>query len=333
MSVAKIIELWGGVTRQQRLTEQPFLPLLEQAQLYIISRQPKASSTIESWDGECVDFTVDFDGRSFEFQTDLNAVFRRKVGRLRQQLETRDDGYWVHFADSPPGRDDQMFVSHHDVAVYWTDGQQPLTHHEVLYVGKGTHPNAYDRLQRHPTLQRIYSDHTAASFDIFITYIELLNVSSTALLTDENAIRFADQSQFSQLLSRPERETRAQSIDIAEAALITWFQPRPYNKKQLRFPSGTHKLANRLRSDGFTKLFVTLNLEDSGIRLWSPHRPEAHRFIAAELNVVPSKKRDTAVLHAARTDTESLFWSSVEVTRSEIELTPTSFDLFPDSHV
>jgi hypothetical protein len=220
------------------------------------------------------------------------------------------------------------------VAVYWTHGQQPLTHHEVLYIGKGTHPNAFRRLQRHPTLQRIYSDHISTNFDIFITYVELLNTASTALLTDDDSSRLAEESQFSRLLLRPQVDTVRQGIDIAEAALIAWFQPRAYNKNQLKFPSRTNKLANRLRSDGFTKLFVTLNLEDSGIRLWNEQRPEAHRFIAAELDVVPSNERDAAVLRAARADTESLFWSTVAITRAEVELMPTSFNLaFPDSQV
>jgi hypothetical protein len=334
MSVAKVIELWGGVTRQQRLTGAVYWPLLEQASLYIISRQPKSTSGVHTWDGEYVNFTVEFDGRSHEFRTNLNDTFRRKVGGLSQEFESRNDGLWVHFADGPSGRDDRIFTSHHDVAVYWTNGWEPLTHHEVLYVGKGTHPNAYHRLQRHPTLQRIYGDHVATNFDIFITYIELSNVSSTAILGDENSVGFVEQSQFSKFPLRSQDVVRDHAIDIAEAALITWFQPRSYNKTQLRFPSGTRKLASRLRLDGFTKLFVTLNLEDSGIRLWSSQRPEAHRFIAAELDVVPINKRDTAALRAARADTESFFWSCVEATRREIEKTRTSFALyFPDSQV
>jgi hypothetical protein len=328
MSVAKHIELWGGVTRQQRLTEPLYLPLLEDAPLYVISRQPKVSTNIEAWDGEYVDFRVNFGGQSFEFHTNLHDIFQRRVRGFSQQSESRHDGLWVHFADSPPGRDDQVFASHHDLAVYWTNGEQPLTHHEVLYVGKGTHPNAYGRLQRHPTLQRIYSDHAASGFDIFITYIELLNISSTALLSDENSLRYAEKSQFAMLPLRPQQETNAQGIDIAEAALITWFQTSAYNKNLLTFPNGSQKLANRLKSDGFTKLFVTLNLEDSGIRLWNPHRPEAHRFIGAELDVVPSNERDTAALQASRADSESLFWAAVVATRAEIETTPTSFDLF-----
>ena len=108
MSVARVIELWGGVTRQQRLAESPYLPLVGQAPLYIVSRQPKVLTTIEAWDGEYVDFTVNFDGRSFAFHTDLNALFRRKVGRFHQEFRTRNDGYWIHFEDSPPGRDDQI---------------------------------------------------------------------------------------------------------------------------------------------------------------------------------------------------------------------------------
>jgi hypothetical protein len=163
-------------------------------------------------------------------------------------------------------------VLHGDPATlaYLVTGCNPeLALHEVLYVGKARGSSAnrtvIDRILSHETLQRIYADHAGLPYDIFVTAIYVSEASSIGIFStveDFDAVSSpSSPQQIARLLAGffgPREDKIAEQTDLAEAALIAYFQPS-YNKQHLSFPANKTKIAVDLDERRYTNFEVSVH--------------------------------------------------------------------------
>jgi hypothetical protein len=155
--------------------------------------------------------------------------------------------------------------------------------HEVVYVGqafgKTGDRTAWDRLQRHETLQKVLSD-TPRDKQVWLTlaYISDLNllmdidgrVRPDMTDVDDNAhvvdvVKALDAGGFK------ERE----AVALAEAGLIRYFQPKYNNQMKYTFPAPGHVSLESVRSLDLHGLAVELQGGELRVLYGSPTRPHS----------------------------------------------------------
>lgn len=158
--------------------------------------------------------------------------------------------------------------------VHEGEGVDPvLRDYEVLYVGQSYASgkrNAFDRLRRHETLQRILADHAENRPDdelmIFMFQYEepLLMTTfspqySPQAEVENSALKFA-----SLVMDTYSRE---EIVNVAEAGLIRYFQPEYNNHYVDRFPENRQEILRKCYQRDLDALTVEVNTEELNARL------------------------------------------------------------------
>lgn len=147
---------------------------------------------------------------------------------------------------------------------------------EVLYIGRSfghkTSRNVFDRLDRHETVQKIYSE---ASWDCDIWMTAWKFTPNSITVFDPNDNSDALKNYINHLVESKKNNTQflqladKQNIAVAEAALINYFKPQYNVNFKDNFPSPSHeyKECYELNLD---YVMVELDTSELGFRLWSP---------------------------------------------------------------
>lgn len=330
MSVAKVVGLNASFTMQQRLISAPWhLQFIDASQVYLVTRRPKIITELHPIGrSDCWLLHIWTDGKEFVHEIDPKITFGGPIimcGESHPGHSQFDgEGWWIQLANRSDGEHSLVFVSHHELAVRATGGLRPLTLHEVLYVGRGASPNAHARLLRHPTLQKIYADNQSKSSDIFLTYLELIESGSAMEIGNDASIEIGSKSLASRMSNQgPDGFVQRQAVELAEAAIISHFRPA-YNKQLLSFPKGRSRVSKAISSDGYTKLVVSMNIEDVGIRAWSSSRPKPARYVPIALLIKP-EGIESAVLADVADVADRMLASTLEMNRKAAEREPIRF--------
>ena len=153
---------------------------------------------------------------------------------------------------------------------------------EVLYIGQSFGRNqkrtALERLKNHSTLQNIYSDASQKSPDqevwiVLCSFEEQdlwISIDGTRKALIENE---ADTKRAVDILSQPAPTTEQQLINLIEAALIKYFQPK-YNKEYKdTFPTPKHSEYSEYYNLDFNEISISIGTENIFCRLWSQSIP------------------------------------------------------------
>jgi hypothetical protein len=147
---------------------------------------------------------------------------------------------------------------------------------EVLYVGQAYGADgsrtAVDRIQKHETLQAIYSEAMARSphMDIWIALWSFTSRVVTAIdgrWSQYGTTTEEDDKHIEHVLANP--VTEQQEINFTEAALIRYFKPA-YNKMfKNNFPSPAHTTYRDCYNLDINSILLELNTEIFNGPLWS----------------------------------------------------------------
>jgi hypothetical protein len=145
---------------------------------------------------------------------------------------------------------------------------------KVLYVGQAYGESgereATTRLSNHSTLQKIYSE-TPPDKEVWIT-LWRFNRNSVMFLPPEdydpnNTEMF--ERYFNHMLAPKEFVSESHEINITEAALIRYFQPRYNSTFKYNFPSKGHLTYSQCYQLGLDYVGVELNTSNMNMNLWS----------------------------------------------------------------
>ncbi len=153
--------------------------------------------------------------------------------------------------------------------------------YEVAYIGQayGTDGDrsAVERLQSHASLQRIYADtlDTSASREVWLLLMSMrYGRSGIVSVTEGNApTSEARILQAADALLRP--VSQKTSVNLAEAAMIHYFQPHYNSTFKDVFPSRKHASYSEYFESGFDSLEIVLDTGAAGIELFSESRAPA----------------------------------------------------------
>jgi|SRR5690348_10570626 len=164
---------------------------------------------------------------------------------------------------------------------------------EVLYIGKGVHKNAQDRLRSHSTLQRILAELMTNQPD------NELSVLVYAFEYHKRGLRFAagfsheitgDVAKRRSKKAMAYRPSLGEQISLIEASCISYFQP-PYNTHYLNFPSREYKLLAPVYKADFAAVAVQLdNTNIGGQQLYSSIiKPDSTHYIVVDFRRLEGK--------------------------------------------
>lgn len=278
MGLEKALHCGVALTFRQQNIVRPFEHMFADCNLYLVTRRPRTyvlPNTVR----------IRRSGRlTGKFAIDIGGVNRKH--RFEFPLRLPDDDKLTWARNLP--RDYYQITDRSGSAVFHGDpwgllllstGFAPaLAEHEVVYVGHSVgnkhERNSLDRVTRHETIQQIYADHFGQDYDIFISMVYI--DGSTSMFQLSTTTDFTMSSpHVSELTSRAFRNDRsiyAESVRIAEAALISYFKPEYNTNHKHNFPHKPTKISELLTRYNYTNLTITLDSSDTGITLWSPAR-------------------------------------------------------------
>jgi len=168
---------------------------------------------------------------------------------------------------------------------------------EVMYVGQAYGGDgsraAADRLQKHETLQAIYSE-TIAKMPDHEVWILLLNFNPGSILSFDGRSGYSvsdeeDDAHMHSVLEMP--ITDQQLINLTEAALIRHFQP-PFNKVfKNKFPSSAHKTYSQCYDLDLNAIVVEVDTSNVKSEIWSSSRGLDEHHIASFPLHSPEERR------------------------------------------
>ena len=145
---------------------------------------------------------------------------------------------------------------------------EDISHHEVLYVGKGTSDCAVDRLNGHSTLERILADVLRSepekeialmlyNFEMKKDAISITGIREKAEIRGESA-----KEHYSKIFEfKPSIDEQA---CIAEALLINYFNTRKYNSDFTKGLSRSQKTLSSIYEFDFDAVVIELDNENIG---------------------------------------------------------------------
>lgn len=142
---------------------------------------------------------------------------------------------------------------------------------KILYVGKGLHNSARDRLKHHETLQEILeqinsNDPDSEVFALMYAFELKKHVTVFAGPTEITGER-AKRHNRDALAYRPSLD---EQIALVEASCIAYFKTSVYNSQYLEFPKETHRILRDVLKADFASLSVNLDNGDIGsLRIYS----------------------------------------------------------------
>lgn len=159
----------------------------------------------------------------------------------------------------------------------------PLLDYQVLYIGKAFGKNgkrtAIDRLDSHPTLQRIYNDAIIMYPDseIWLMLANFGQKNMTSVIGGINIYPENEYNEFNRFLNFLDKDkmkiNEDQKISFTEAGLINMFKP-PFNEKYKDiFPSITHNSYTDCYKLDINALSIDLDLSDYNRWIYSDNLP------------------------------------------------------------
>lgn len=141
---------------------------------------------------------------------------------------------------------------------------------EILYIGQSYGKNgsrdAFERLEDHSTLQKIYADYTSNvnSFDyeIAITLWEFtpfLDMNMDGTSKEQIVSSETDKNHFQKIMQQHNLGMSDQLISVTEAALINYFKPDYNDKFKNNFPNMKHKGYHQYYDLDFNSIMVELD--------------------------------------------------------------------------
>lgn len=160
---------------------------------------------------------------------------------------------------------------------------RPLLDYQLLYIGKAFGKNgkrtAIDRLDSHPTLQRIYNDAIILYPDseIWLMLANFGQKNMTSVIGGINIYPENEYNEFNRFLNFLNKDkmkiSEEQKISFTEAGLINMFKP-PFNEKYKDiFPSITHNSYTDCYKLDVNALSIDLNLSDYNRWIYSDNLP------------------------------------------------------------
>jgi len=252
-------------TYQRRLEPRDLAAALAGTHLYIVTRRPRTTVTTSggTFGAERMHaHTRDaVDGQPLSFVTD----------RITSPRTSHESSYWRGYVR---GRVVHGEAWH--LAALLSDRQEEACWHEVLYAGQafgrdGTR-NTGDRLATHATLQRIYEDHAASEWDIFVTplIVDNLLASNDDHIPDDGGGLHGEL--MDAILNGRRDEVARTTVNVIEHMLIAYFQP-VYNDRLRDWNDVSHFSA--LRDSGFRLLWIQLQTLHELAQFCSSARPAA----------------------------------------------------------
>lgn len=283
-------ELVPAHVYQRRFDSDALGEALRDCHLYIISKRPAVRTLRDSvrMHVDQVSFTASIgaassDPRIEDFQVGVEVADRVSNFRLH------GDGAYFSFRT-------ENVVWHGDTWSLCSLAQhaaEPIACHQVLYVGQAFgddgNTNAWERVQRHEKLQRVYENEIDGS-DIFVTPLRITAASCASVdhIEDDEDGPDILGGYYGYFRDTGGRMLRP-SIDIVEHALIAYFSP-PYNERltEWRADRPTEPM-RRMRQAGFRLLMVHLNGGGSIARFHSnaARKPTRSHVIAHDIPAIP----------------------------------------------
>ena len=269
-----------------------FATALRRSHWYIITRRPSvriAGDSIQIRDNM---ITADFVTRAspedpervFTFGSDFYGM-----GELKNFQLHNDGAYFQLEVGNGLMHGDAWalaaFLSHADPVV---------ARQEVMYIGQAFggdgSGNAWERTQKHQTLQSVYEDHVNDDYEV---YIAPLSLERGHFIADDHIDDEEDGPSldaFWSSFATADGRLLQSAVDLIEHALIAYFTPH-YNilLKEWRADKPT-KAMTKMRAAGFRLIQVHLSGWGGLARFHSPREPEGPRshFVSHDLPPTPS---------------------------------------------
>ncbi|MGW4497446.1 hypothetical protein ACWENR_02350 [Micromonospora sp. NPDC004336] len=281
---------------QRRFDSQDLAIALRNSHLYLISRRPRvrldpATAAWKPYGAKVMAY-----GR----REGSESVWREKIvlypppgGDPIQDFRVHADGSYfsLRVADQVIHGDAWALASFHSNAAEHIAGQ------EVVYVGKAYgregSSNVWERTQKHVKLQRIYEDHLAEGWDIFLTPLEVeyIQMGSDDHINDLDDGPDMLGGYYGVYIDRETSRILAPTIDLAEHALISYFVPH-YNENLLEWCAAEPTKDMRLmRSGGFRLLQIHFNGWNGLSRFYSRQEPARVRSHLISHDIPPRPSR------------------------------------------
>lgn len=268
--------------RQQNLAAQ-YEPLLADCNLYVVTRRPRTYITPGSvrisrrgllTGRVAIEHFNKYSQRRFKMpfllEGDSRLIWREDMPRDYYQIIEKKSSRLMYHGDP------------WSLAFLASGLSAELAMQEVIYVGQsvGTkrERRSLDRIVAHKTIQKIYADHSGQDYDIFINPLRISGSSSTFELSAQ--ADFSMSKYVAELTARSfnsDRSIYAESVNLCEAALISYFRPEYNQQHKYHFPHKTTKISELLTRYRYSNLTVLLADGGTGIQLWSTGR-KPNRF-------------------------------------------------------
>jgi len=165
---------------------------------------------------------------------------------------------------------------------------------EVLYIGKGLHESAQDRLENHATLQKILADINSNQPDneIFVlVYAFDFRKNAIAFVSGFSPEITGDVAKRRREKVMDYRPSLDDQISLIEASCISYFQPTEYNRHYLGFPNTEPKMLSAVCDADFAAITVQLDNTNIGnLRTYSSKvKPESTHYIVVDFRRLEGK--------------------------------------------
>jgi len=279
MAGTALYEVGALHTYQRALENDGIRAALQESHLYIVSRRPRTTVTVaRAGLGRPRLVTRTRDVRSAQdivLSTDA----------VQDPTSRSDDAYWSGIVNGAPVHGEAWHL-----AALLSDRATSISAHEVLYVGQayGTAGSRHTghRTSSHSTLQKIYEDHRAREWDVFVTPLvvgKLLSLNDDHI---DDAIGGLEGGLLESILQHERNTVAENTVDVVEHLLISYFRPK-YNKKLLDWVDAKHLAP--LRNGGYRLVSVQLQALHELAAFFSATRTSPHRShrILAEVPALP----------------------------------------------
>ncbi|MGC5658988.1 hypothetical protein ACN261_01025 [Micromonospora sp. WMMD723] len=279
---------------QRRFDSQDLAVALRNSHLYLISRRPRVRLDGETatWNRSGVKVVAfgRHEGRESVWSEEIH-LYPPEGGSIEDFRVHADGSYFsLRVAGRAIHGDAWALASFHSNAAEHIAGQ------EVVYAGKAYgrdgSSNAWERTQKHVKLQRIYEDHLADGWDVFLSPLEVeyMKMGSDDHIDDSDDGPDLMGGYYGVYMDLPNR-ILAPTIDLAEHGLISYFVPH-YNENLLEWCAAEPTKDMRLmRSGGFRLLQIHFNGWNGLSRFYSRQEPARVRshLISHDLPPRPDK--------------------------------------------
>ena len=295
------------VGRQQDLTKVPLPSGERESHLYIVTRRPRISIPPES-----VQLT----------DTTIEGVVQLQRGPAYDEFPFKTVHYfgpgaswhsdWPHdeFAvlDAEGKRIAGGVVAHLSRQV-GADWPREAQHHQVVYVGQAYglagERTAWDRLQRHETVQRIMAE-TSPDQQVWLSLAAVADINVMTEMNPHVPAAASDDEDTEHIKSvmeavHDERFAEREAVALAEAGLIRFFQPAYNDRLKHAFPARTHTSLQTALTLDLHGLVVELQSEDVDAVYFSDVQPPRFMHFAGYAIHFDKDRAGTITLEACDT--------------------------------